>query len=73
MMYANLLFKQDGGYSLQASAREYQYESSSQTESKKGYSLLYPSFCFSCSKNKRRAMASSFARPFPNLKPFLFA
>ena len=52
---------QDGGYSLQASEHKYQYESSSQTESKKGYLFLYPSLCLSYNDNKHRAMASSFA------------
>ena len=57
---------------LQASAHEYQYESSSQTESKKGYSFLYPS-SLSYSDDECRAMAPSFARPFPTFKPFLLA
>ena len=45
--YANWLlhnFKQDGKFSLQASVCKYQYESSSQTESKKGYLLVF-AFC----------------------------
>ena len=43
---------------LQTTAREYQYESSLQTESKKGYSFIYPSLCLLYSDNKRRAMVS---------------
>ena len=43
-----------------------------QTESKKGYLFLYPSLCLSYSDNKHRAIASSFAKPFPTFKPFLF-
>ena len=37
-------------------------------KARKVYSFLCPSLCLSYSDNKRRAIASSFARPFPSFK-----
>ena len=75
MTYTNWLlcnFKHYGKYSLQTIACEYKYESSSQTQSKKSYSFLYPSPYLSDIDNKCRVMESSFARSFSTFKHYFF-